>query len=674
MMTTNGRARIDSLAPSRRPRTQNARYPHDTIRAMRFAEPPSPIDVDDDAITDALAHAGVIPLLAAVAYATGDLSVLREELRPDPTRLLEPDGGVDGDRLALARQLAFEALARFRDGGSVVAPEPDEDAMRRILAFVVGDEVVEDYLPLFLEELSVHGDDLRAPRWSLGELAPDTPFRVAVIGAGMSGIVAAYRLKQTGVPFVILEKDPDVGGTWWENTYPGCRVDVANHFYSYSFAQREDWPQHYSTQEVLLDYFRTCTDRFGLRDHIRFETEVTSAEWSEEAGSWTLCLRTSQGEETLEAQAIISAVGQLNRPSFPTIPGRETFERVAFHSARWRHDVDLRGKRVAVIGTGASAVQFIPEIAPDVDKLLAFQRTPPWLVPTEDYHREVSSQKQWLFRHVPTYTQWYRFWLFWQYAEGVLPAARVDPAWPGGASVSPLNDAARQLLTGYIQLAFAGTPDLIDQVLPTYPPFAKRIVRDNGVWPQALQRDNVELVTAGIAQITPTGVKTVDGVDHEVDVIVYGTGFTASQFLMPMKVVGRGGVELHERWDGDARAYLGITVPHFPNLFLLYGPNTNIVINGSITYFSECEVHYILGCLELLLRRPGGRALDVRPEVHDAYNRRIDEGNRNMAWGASTVNTWYKNAKGRVTQNWPFTLLDYWRETREPDPADYEIL
>jgi len=267
---------------------------------MRFSEPPAPIDVDDDAVRDALTHARVIPLLAAVAYATGDLSVLRDDLRPDPSRLLEPDGGVDGDRLALARQLAFDALVRFRDAGSVHQPSPSDEAMRRILAFVVGDHMVEDYLPLFLEELSVHGDDLRAPDWSLGELGPDTPFRVAVIGAGMSGIVAAYRLKQAGVPFVIVEKDPDVGGTWWENTYPGCRVDVANHFYSYSFAQREDWPQHYSTQEVLLEYFRTCTDRFGLREHIRFETEVTSAEWSDQSGSWTLCLRTSEGEETLE--------------------------------------------------------------------------------------------------------------------------------------------------------------------------------------------------------------------------------------------------------------------------------------------------------------------------------------------------------------------------------------
>ncbi len=640
---------------------------------MRFSEPPAPIDVDDDVIRDALTHARVIPLLAAVAYATGDLSVLRDELRPDPARLVEPDGGVDGEQAALARELALAALVRFRDGGSVPAPVPGDEALRRILAFMVGDHMVDDYLPLFLEELSVHGDDLRAPDWTLDELAPGTPFRVAIIGAGMSGIAAAHRLKQAGVPFVVLEKDAEVGGTWYENTYPGCRVDVPNHFYSYSFAQRDDWPQHFSIQQVLLDYFRACADHFGLREHIRFDTEVTSAEWSDETGSWTLCLRTPDGEETLEAQAVVSAVGQLNRPSFPTIPGRETFEGVSFHSARWRHDVDLAGKRVAVVGTGASAVQFVPEIAPEVGELLVFQRTPPWMVPSEDYHQEVSDQKRWLFRHVPTYTHWYRFWLFWQNAEGMLPAARVDPEWEGEGSVGLLNDVVRQLLTAHITNEFAASPELIDQVLPTYPPIAKRVVRDNGTWPRALQRDNVSLITTGIDQITATGVTTVDGVSHDVDVIIYGTGFTASHFLTPMKVVGRGGVDLHEQWDGDARAYLGVTVPGFPNLFLLYGPNTNIVINGSIIYFSECEVHYLVGCLRMLLAG-GHRALDVRPEVHDAYNVRIDEGNRNMVWGVSTVNTWYKNAKGRITQNWPFSLLDYWRETREPDPADYELL
>jgi 4-hydroxyacetophenone monooxygenase len=640
---------------------------------MRFSQPPDPIDADDEAIREALAQARVVPLLAAVAYATGDVSVLRDELRPDPTRLIEPDGGVDGDRAEQGRALALEALARFRDGGSRVAPAPDDATLRRILGFMVGDHMVDDYLELFLEELSVHGDDLRAPDWRTDDLAPGRELRVAIIGAGMSGIAAAHRLQQAGVPFVVLEKDADVGGTWLENTYPGCRVDVPNHFYSYSFAQRDDWPQHFSSQPVLLDYFRSCVDVFGLHEHIRFETEVTSAEWSDDAGSWTLCLRTPAGEETLEAQAVVSAVGQLNRPSFPAIPGRETFEGVSFHSARWRHDVDLAGRRVAVIGTGASAVQFIPEIAGEVAELVVFQRTPPWLVPTEDYHQEVPEQQRWLFRHVPTYAHWYRFWLFWQNAEGMLPAARVDPGWQGEGSVGLINDVVRQLLTAYITAEFAGAPELIDKVLPTYPPIAKRVVRDNGSWPRALQRDNVTLVTTGIEAITPTGVTTVDGVHHDVDVIVYGTGFTASHFLTPMKVVGRGGVDLHEQWDGDARAYLGITVPGFPNLFLLYGPNTNIVINGSITYFSECEVHYLVGCLKLLLEG-GRRALDVRPEVHDAYNERIDAANLQMAWGVSDVNSWYKNAKGRVAQNWPFSLLDYWRETRTPDPADYELL
>jgi 4-hydroxyacetophenone monooxygenase len=639
---------------------------------MRFARPPDPITDGDETIRDALGHARVVPLLAAVAHATGDLSILRDELRPDPARLVEPDGGVDAEQAATARELAFEALAAFRDGGSRRVPAPDSETLRRILAFMVGEGATDDYMGLFEEELAVDGEDRRAPDWTKAVLSPDVPFEVVVIGAGMSGIAAAYRLKQAGVPFVVLEKDADVGGTWFENTYPGCRVDVPNHFYSYSFAQRDDWPQHFSTQQVLLDYFRACADTFGLRPHMRFETEVTSLEWSDQTGSWTVCVRTPGGEETIEAQAVISAVGQLNRPSFPDIPGRDTFEGPSFHSARWRHDVDLTGKRVAVIGTGASAVQFVPEIAERTGELLVFQRTPGWLVPSEDYHQEVSPQKRWLFRHVPGYTQWYRFWLFWQNAEGMLPAARVDAGWEGEGSVGLLNDLVRQLLTAYLEVEFAGSPELLDKVVPRYPPIAKRVLRDDGAWPQALQRDDVTLVTDEIARITPTGIAMADGTRHDVDVIVYGTGFQASRFLMPMKVVGRGGVDLHERWDGDARAYLGITVPGFPNLFLLYGPNTNIVINGSIIYFSECEVHYVLGCLRLLLEG-GHRALDCRPEVHDAYNVRIDEGNRQMAWGASDVNTWYRNAKGRIAQNWPFSLLDYWRETRSPDPDDYVL-
>jgi 4-hydroxyacetophenone monooxygenase len=327
-----------------------------------------------------------------------------------------------------------------------------------------------------------------------------------------------------------------------------------------------------------------------------------------------------------------------------------------------------------VIGTGASAVQFIPVIAEQVADLVVFQRTAPWLVPTPDYHEEVADEVRFLLRHIPSYAHWYRFWLFWRNAEGMLPLVAVDPEWePQERSVSAANEMLRMLLMGYLEFEFGDRPDLLEKITPDYPPSAKRVIRDNGIWARTLKRDNVHLVTEKISEITPAGVVTADGVEHQVDVIIFGTGFTASRFLTPMKVVGRGGIDLHERWDGNARAYLGVVVPRFPNLFLLYGPNTNIVINGSIIYFSECEVHYLVECLRLLFDTGRG-ALDCREAVHDAYNVRIDEGNLQRAWGGSKVNSWYKNETGRVAQNWPFSLLDYWRQTRAPDPTDYELL
>jgi 4-hydroxyacetophenone monooxygenase len=634
-----------------------------------------PITDDDDVIRAALRHAEVPALLPALAYATGDLTLLRPHLRPDPARMLEPDAGISEEQKAEAFDLAFDALVRFRDGGGRMAPPPGTEALRAMLEFAVGGAAMDDYLPLFREELAVGSEDLRAPDWRKDDLAPDREFRVGIVGAGMSGLVAAHRLAQAGVPYVIIEKNDDVGGTWLENTYPGCRVDVPNHFYSYSFAQKDDWPQHFSSQDVLLDYFRTCADQFGIRPHIRFRTEVMSASFDDERALWTLALRTADGvEETLDVNAIVCAVGQLNRPSWPDIAGRDRFAGASFHSAQWDHSVDLTGKRVGVIGTGASAVQFIPVIAEQVADLVVFQRTAPWLVPTPDYHEEVADELRWLLRHVPAYAHWYRFWLFWRNAEGMLPLVAVDPGWqPSDRSVSALNEMLRILLTQYLEAEFGDRPDLLEKVTPDYPPAAKRVIRDNGIWARTLKRDNVHLVTEKISEITPKGVATADGVEHEFDVLIYGTGFQASRFLTPMKVVGRGGADLHERWDGNARAHLGIVVPKFPNLFMLYGPNTNIVINGSIIYFSECEVHYLVECIRLLLET-GTRALDCREDVHDAYNVKIDDGNRMRAWGASTVNTWYRNEKGRIAQNWPFSLLDYWQQTRAPDPAEYELL
>jgi 4-hydroxyacetophenone monooxygenase len=358
----------------------------------------------------------------------------------------------------------------------------------------------------------------------------------------------------------------------------------------------------------------------------------------------------------------------------PDIKGIDTFAGPSFHSARWDHSVDLKDKRVAVVGTGASATQFIPVIAEEVSALDVFQRTPNWFAPVPHYHDELPAGLSWLFLHIPHYMHWYRFWLFWTTTDGLLPAATVEPGYtPGSPSVGAENDQLRALLTGYLQGQFYDRPDLLEKVVPTYPPASKRIVLDNGIWAKTLKRDNVHLITDKIQEITPRGVVTTDGHEHPADVIIYGTGFQASKFLTPMSVTGANGVDLNEQWDGDARAYMGITIPHFPNFFLLYGPNTNIVVNGSIIYFSECEVQYVLGCLRLLLEE-GHKAMDCKQDVHDAYNARIDKANLERVWGVSTVSSWYKNDKGRVAQNWPFNLIDYWKQTRKPDPADYTFV
>ncbi len=640
-----------------------------------FVAPIRTITESDDEIRAAVAEAEVPPLLPALAYLTGDLSLLRDDLRVDPMLIGQPQGGLTDEQLANAREVAVDALIRYRDQGCQPRPVPADDVLLRIMEYAVGGIEMAPYLPLLEEELAYRGEDRRAPAWNKATVAPDVSFRVVIVGAGMSGLLAAHRLHQAGVEFEIIEKNDDVGGTWFENVYPGCRVDNPNHNYSYSFAQRHDWPFHFSTQDVLLEYLQHCADTFALRPHIRFDTEVRSLEWSDDTAGWRVHVRTRDGHaETIEADAVISAVGQLNRPSFPDIPGRDAYAGPSFHSARWNHDIDLTGKRVAVIGTGASAAQFIPEIAPVVGELLVFQRTPPWFGPTPEYHAPVSQGLRWLYAHVPSYSEWNRFWIFWRMGDAVIPAVTVDPDWDHSmGSVNFMNEIMRGMLAEYLRDEFADRPDLTEKVIPTYPPGAKRMLRDNGVWAGALKRDNVELITTGIREITRSGIVTDDGVEHEIDVLIYGTGFHASKFLTPMQVLGRHGTDLHEQWAGDARAYLGITVPGYPNLFCLYGPNTNIVVNGSIVYFSECEVRYVLGCIELLLCEHH-RALEVRKDVHDEFNERVDAENERMAWGWSDVNSWYKNEHGRVAQNWPFTLLEYWKRTLGPDADDYEFI
>ncbi len=630
---------------------------------------------DTVSLDQALSEAHMPSLVAALVHLTGDTSLVARDNWPvyDPFGEAR-SGGFSEERQAEIQALAKAALEARAAGGPPPAPLT-EAQVRQVMDFVAGAEIPEHYAPFLMEELQLPGHDTKTPDWSAPKLksaAPKLP--VLIVGAGMSGLLAGIRLKQAGVPFTIVEKNPEVGGTWYENQYPDCRVDNPSHLYSYSFEPNHDWPNHFSPQPVLLAYFQRVADKHGLRAHIRFETQVEECAWDDAADVWRVRVRDKAGKvETLTAKAVISAVGQLNQPRLPDIPGVGDFKGPAFHSARWRHDVDLHGKRVAVIGTGASAFQFAPQVAKEAARLTIFQRTPPWLAPTKDYHDPVTAGEKWLLEHVPYYEKWYRFWLFWMLTDGVYEAVKSDPAWNGSPdAVSPANAMLRDGLAFMISQQAQDRPDLLPHLVPAYPFGGKRALRDDGVWIAALKRDNVELVTDPITRITETGIDTKDGTHRDFDAIIYGTGFTASQFLRTFKVKGRGGRELHDQWAGDARAYLGVTTPRFPNFFMIYGPNTNIVVNGSIIFFSECAVRYIVGCLKLLAET-GAETLEVRQDVHDAFNAKVDAANAGMAWGAPQVTSWYKNAKGRVSQNWPFPLVDYWTATLSPNPKDFVL-
>ena len=623
-------------------------------------------------LDEALAEANLPTLLMSLVHLTDDVGLLTEERRP----VYQPmtDGKDGGYSPALQADLRARAKAAIEAhlAGAAPPPSPSFETVRRMMDWIAGSDIPAHYAPFLLDELQLGGEDTKAPDWSSPELrAGAVRMKAIVIGAGMSGLLAGIRLGQAGIDFVILEKNADAGGTWFENTYPGCRVDNPNHMYSYSFEPSHDFPQYYSTQPVLLKYFHGIAEKYDLRKKIRFNTEVERAEFDERRALWRVTLKGSG--EVVEAPILITAVGQLNRPRYPDIEGIETFEGPTFHSARWRGDIDLVGKKVAVIGTGASAFQFVPRIAPTVGHLDVFQRTPPWPLPGPTYHDDVPEGMKWLLEHVPFYAKWYRFWLFWRLTDGIYESVRADPEWTGGPeAVSAANAELRAMLIEAIRAQIPDDDALFAQVAPKYPIGGKRALVDNGVWLGSLKRDNVDLITTPIERITPRGIATKDGVEHEADVIIYGTGFQASRFLWPMKIVGRGGVDLDTAWKGDARAYLGITTPGFPNMFMIYGPNTNIVVNGSIIFFSECAVRYILGALKLMVER-GIETLEVRRDVHDDFNQKVDAANSGMAWGTPGVTSWYKNAAGRVSQNWPFPIVEYWNATVAPDPADFTL-
>ncbi|WP_020123084.1 NAD(P)/FAD-dependent oxidoreductase [Streptomyces canus] len=636
---------------------------------MDFSASYSDSPLRADLIERAVDEAELPALLACLAVATGDESLIPDRLRPDPRPLgIVParQGGLDQSCQQEARRLAVAALQRLTQHGAT--PEPG--LVDRAIAFISGptDASQRDFLR---EELGLDGD-LRRPGWSQEQVAPGRRLRVAVIGAGLSGLLAMYRLAQVGVDFVGFERRSDVGGVWFDNDYPGARLDANNFLYSYSFAQKAGWKHYYSSRDEVQDYLRSMADAFGVRQKIRFGTAVTGIVFDDDQRVWRISSDGPDGPTETLTDVVISAVGQLSEPKLPDIPGLKSFAGESWHTARWNHRYPLTDKRVAVIGTGASAYQVVPSIADAVGHLDVFQRSAPWMVPTPTYHDEMPPGLRWLFTWVPNYHSWYRFYQFWHNVEGRRRFAIVDPSWDVPGSVSPASAELRSYLTDYIRGQYEDRPDLAQNVVPAYPPYGKRMLRDNGVWASTLHRDNVALVTQSISEIVPSGVRTCDGRVHECDAIVYATGFVATDMLNTLGVRGRGGRRLSEVWGSDPAAYLGITVPGFPNFFCLYGPNTNLVVNGSIVTFSESSVNYVMSALHLLLESQA-RTMEVRQAVLDDFVAMVDEANRHMAWGVEGVDNWYKAASGRVSQVWPLEVAEYWRLTRRADADHFDL-
>lgn len=632
-----------------------------------------PFDDDDETIAAALESASVPALLMSLVHLTGETEILRGPIRP-PKVVGRMGPGMPKREKAEVRAMLLDALRDYRDRGFTLPPPPSAETIHRMMSFATGDDVPAEYVPMMREEMALDGRDARDVSWDDVPREARERVRVLVIGAGMSGLLAAIRLEEHGVPYDVVEKNDAVGGTWLENSYPGCRVDVANHFYCYSFEPNPDWTEYFARQPELQAYFERCATKYGVRPHVRFRTEVVSAAWDEARSVWDVRLRGPDGrEEERSYQVVLSGVGQLNRPRLPEIEGRETFAGPAFHSARWNHDVSLEGKRVGVIGTGASALQLVPEVAKQAERLYVFQRSGAWMSPNPSYHRTVPAGKRWLLRHVPYYARWYRFLLFWPASDGLLPSLIVDPAWPHqDRSVNEQNEQVRIAFTEYMKHQIGDDPELLAKVVPTYPPFVKRMLQDNGSWLGALTQEHVDLVTDPITCITPRGVELAGGRSVDLDVVVFATGFLANKFLWPMEIVGRDGARLRDVWGDDPFAYLGVTVPRFPNFFCLYGPGTNLAHAGSIIFHSECQVRYVMGCLRALLR-DGRASMECREDVAAAYEKRRLEATERTVWAHRGTRSWYKNDAGRVTTVSPWRLVDYWGWTREPDLNDFEL-
>lgn len=624
--------------------------------------------VDSAQLRTAVPYGNIPTLLAVLYQLTGDPAWLAERYRPTRSRGMDDNrsGGLPDDVQREIVDAVVHAVLAWSAGRPAAVERPEGDQLATLVDFVMGETVPHEYAPLLSEIMGFTSAPPRRP-----ETGDVDGLSVVVIGAGIAGMLASARLAEAGIAHVVLEKNADVGGSWFENTYPGAGVDTPSYLYSYSFFPRS-WSTHFGKRDEVQEYLLDFADALDLRRNIRFGTEVTSATFDPTAQRWRVtAVGPDGGAQELSANAVISAVGVLNRPRIPPLPGLDSFRGRLFHSAQWPADVDLAGKRVALVGAGASAMQIGPAIADRVESLTVFQRSPQWIAPNDVYFSPVGEHVHWLMEHVPYYAAWYRARLSWIYNDKVHPTLQIDPDWPEErASINAANHAHRGFYERYLTRQLEGRPDLVAKSLPDYPPFGKRMLLDNG-WYAMLRRPGVELVTEAVTAVTETGLVDSAGRAREFDVVIMATGFHTDRYLYPMDVTGRSGRTTREAWgEHDATAYLGITVPDFPNFFIMTGPNTALGHGGSFITILEYQIGYVMDLISTMVEQGLG-TVEVRGDVHDEYNRAVDEAHARMVWTHPAMDNWYRNADGRVVAVLPWRIVEYWEMTRTAGLDDY---
>jgi 4-hydroxyacetophenone monooxygenase len=624
-----------------------------------------PADLGRADLERAVRSANVPTLVMVLFQLTGDRKWLGAPYAPSraPGLSSHDSGGLPPGVQDEIRAAAVEAVLAWTAGKPPALAAPSPAVAHAMAQVCVGEPVP-----------SLYGEQVAAMLAEPETASPLPPndFSVVIIGAGISGLAAAFALRQAGVKVVVFEQNDRPGGVWADNCYPGAGVDTPSYVYSFSFF-RHPWSTHFGKRDEVLAYLEDMVTRTGLADVITFGTKVTAAQWDAASARWRIRTQERSGATgDITANAVITAVGLLSRPVRPDLPGMDAFAGQLFHSAQWPAGLDVRGKRVAVVGSGASAMQIVPAIADQVAGLTIFQRSPQWAAPDEDYFGQVPADAHWLIEHVPFYHFWYWFRLNWTFGDRNYPAMNIDPDWPHPArAVNEVNDRHRAGLTRYIEGQLAGRDDLIAASVPAYPPYGKRILLDNG-WYATLRRENVALVSEPVTAFTPDGPADASGRVWPADIVVMCTGFDPQRPVYPIEVTGRDGVTLGSVWgQDDPRAYLGVTAPHFPNLFFLYGPNTNPG-GGAVISVVEQQVRYVVTLIEAMIT--GGLAsIEPRQDRHDEYNERVDAEHARRIWSHPGMTTYYRNAAGRVVVNMPWQLVQYWRLLREPSLGDFEV-